>query len=89
MDVHYQLVPYLLTTGSEAFQNNKSSITPLAKHNNFIEKVIYLLNINTIPAMHILGAVEIHGMIQGSSCMVSELVLLIDTAMMFSCVADR
>jgi len=35
-------VPYLLTTGSEAFENNKSSITPLAKHNSFIEKVTYV-----------------------------------------------
>lgn len=39
VDVHYQLVPYLLTTGSHAMDSNTSSITPLAKHNSFIEKV--------------------------------------------------
>jgi alpha-glucosidase (family GH31 glycosyl hydrolase) len=40
VDVHYQLVPYLLTTGSHAMDTNTSSITPLAKHNSFIEKLI-------------------------------------------------
>ena len=39
VDVHYQLVPYLLTTGSNAMETGTSSITPLAKHENFIEKV--------------------------------------------------
>lgn len=39
VDAHYQLVPYFLTTGSEALETNTSSITPLAKHENFINKV--------------------------------------------------
>ena len=39
VDIHYRLVPYLLTTGSHALENGKSSITPLADHSNFIEKV--------------------------------------------------
>ena len=39
VNAHYQLVPYLLTTGSEAFEGDNSSITPLAPHQNFIEKV--------------------------------------------------
>lgn len=40
VDVHYQLVPYLLTTGSEAYENGRSSLSPLAKHDSFIDKVI-------------------------------------------------
>lgn len=39
VDAHYQLVPYFLTTGSEALETNTSSITPLANHDNFIHKV--------------------------------------------------
>ena len=39
VDVHYQLVPYLLTTGSHAMETKSSSITPLAKHDSFLEKV--------------------------------------------------
>ena len=39
MDIHYQLVPYLLSTGSNAYYKGKSSLTPLAVHQNFIEKV--------------------------------------------------
>ena len=39
VDAHYQLVPYFLTTGSEALETNTSSITPLANHDNFINKV--------------------------------------------------
>ena len=34
---------YLLTTGTEAFETNTSSITPLAKHSSFIDKVHMLL----------------------------------------------
>lgn len=40
--MHYQLVPYLLTTGSEAYENGRSSLSPLAKHDSFIDKVITL-----------------------------------------------
>lgn len=32
VDIHYQLVPYLLTTGSHAIETNTSSIKPLARH---------------------------------------------------------
>ena len=39
VDIHYQLVPYLLSTGSNAYYNGKSSLTPLAAHQNFIDKV--------------------------------------------------
>ena len=65
--MHYQLVPYLLTTGSEAFENNKSSITPLAKHNNFIEKVIYVAVLLTnIFIFAILKVIDENSMIQGA-----------------------
>lgn len=37
---HYEIVPYLLTTGTEAFEKRVSSITPLAKHQSFIDKII-------------------------------------------------
>ena len=40
VDIHYQLVPYLLSTGTNAYYNKKSSLTPLAAYQNFIEKVI-------------------------------------------------
>ena len=43
VDTHYQLVDYLLTTGTEAFETNTSSITPLAKHSSFIDKVHALM----------------------------------------------
>lgn len=43
MTAHYEMVPYLLTTGAEAFDKKISSITPLAKHDNFIEKVSTLM----------------------------------------------
>ena len=39
VDTHYQLVPYLLTTGAEAFETNTSSITPLASHESFVDMV--------------------------------------------------
>ena len=39
VDVHYQLIPYFLTTGSRALESNTSAILPLAKHDSFIEKV--------------------------------------------------
>ena len=39
VNVHYQLLDYLLTTGSDAFDKHKSSITPQARHENFLEKV--------------------------------------------------
>ena len=39
VDTHYQLVPYLLTTGAEALEANSSSITPLASHESFVDKV--------------------------------------------------
>ena len=39
VDIHIQLVDYLLTIGSDALKNGISSIRPLAKHDNFIEKV--------------------------------------------------
>ena len=39
VDTHYQLVPYLLSTGAEAFETNSSSITPLANHESFVDKV--------------------------------------------------
>ncbi|XP_064406980.1 alpha-glucosidase 2-like [Halichondria panicea] len=38
--VHYEIGPYLLTTGTEAFETKRSSITPLAKHDSFINKII-------------------------------------------------
>jgi alpha-glucosidase (family GH31 glycosyl hydrolase) len=59
VDVHYQLVPYLLTTGSHAMETGTSSITPLVKHENFIDKIIddfkpptynYLLGENVLVA---------------------------------------
>jgi hypothetical protein len=40
VDIHYQLVPYLLTTGSRAIETGISSIMPVAKHDSFIEKLI-------------------------------------------------
>ena len=63
--MHYQLVPYLLTTGSEAFENNKSSITPLAKHNNFINKVTYI-PVLLASIFAILRVVDENSMLQGS-----------------------
>ena len=39
VNVHYELVPYLLTTGTEAYENQRSSITPLAKHDSIVDKV--------------------------------------------------
>ena len=33
------LVPYLLSVGAGAYENGASSITPLAKHDDFIDKV--------------------------------------------------
>ena len=47
MDIHYQLVPYLLSTGSKAYYNGKSSLTPLAAHQNFIEKVTKFMHMIT------------------------------------------
>eukprot|EP00731_Ephydatia_muelleri_P029081 Em0020g725a len=47
VDTHYQLVDYLLTTGTEAFETNTSSITPLAKHSSFIDKLIDDFNPDT------------------------------------------
>lgn len=41
------LVPYLLSTGSKAYETGSSSITPLAKHKNFIEKVFGDFDIHT------------------------------------------
>ena len=40
---HYELVPYLLTTGTEAYEQGVSSITPLARHQSFIDKVSYIV----------------------------------------------
>jgi len=40
VDIHYQLIPYLLTIGSNAYYNKKSSLIPLAAYQNFIEKVL-------------------------------------------------
>jgi len=48
VDAHYQLVPYFLTTGSEALETNTSSITPLAKHDNFINKVRPSLHVSAV-----------------------------------------
>eukprot|EP01147_Barroeca_monosierra_P009809 gene9809-2002_t len=47
VDIHYSLVPYLLTTGSEALESGKSSISPLAQHETFIEKFIDLFDPDT------------------------------------------
>ena len=49
---HYEMVPYLLTTGAEAFDKRRSSITPLAKHNNFIEKVSGLVVVHGSNTTH-------------------------------------
>ena len=46
VDIHYELVSYLLTTGTEALENGGSSIIPLAKHDNFIRKVQTEVNYN-------------------------------------------
>ena len=42
VNIHYQLVPYLLTTGSDALENNRSSLTPLAKHESYIDRLVDL-----------------------------------------------
>ena len=35
-------MPYLLTTGAEAFETDASSIIPLASHESFVDKVSIL-----------------------------------------------
>ena len=40
VNVHYSLVPYFLTVGSEAMETGTSSLNPLAPHETFIEKDI-------------------------------------------------
>ena len=44
VDIHYQLVPYLLSVGSKAVETETSSIKPLAPHQNFINKVLATFN---------------------------------------------
>ena len=39
VDTHYKLVPYFLTIGAFAMEHGTSAITPLAKHEDFIDKV--------------------------------------------------
>ncbi|XP_062507838.1 alpha-glucosidase 2-like [Corticium candelabrum] len=40
VSAHLMLMPYLLATGSKAYETRSSSITPLAKHDTFIHKLI-------------------------------------------------
>ena len=38
-DIHSQLVPYLLTIGSYAYEHGTSAVRPLAKHDSWLSKV--------------------------------------------------
>jgi alpha-glucosidase (family GH31 glycosyl hydrolase) len=47
VDDHYKLVPYFLTIGADALKKGTSAMTPLAKHESFIEKAIDLFHPDT------------------------------------------
>ena len=69
VDVHYQLVPYLLTTGSHAMETNTSSITPLAKHNSFIEKVhTCRRRVNHVCKRYWMYIFKVHNPLHTNSC---------------------